>query len=66
MEKIENEPAASDNSENTNSNHWVWLHLSSHLIYFVLNQCVSFPDVVMALHNAVREMFFNKNIKIKF
>lgn len=29
---------------------WLWLHLSSQLIYFVLFQCATFPNIVNALH----------------
>lgn len=35
------------------SSHWLWLHLSSQLIYFVLFQFASFPTIVMALHEKV-------------
>uniref|UniRef100_A0A7G3ABS6 Mediator of RNA polymerase II transcription subunit 23 n=1 Tax=Lutzomyia longipalpis TaxID=7200 RepID=A0A7G3ABS6_LUTLO len=30
---------------------WLWLHLSSQLIYFVLFQFANFPTIVMALHD---------------
>ncbi|GAB0092218.1 Mediator of RNA polymerase II transcription subunit 23 [Sergentomyia squamirostris] len=37
--------------ESMNSVHWLWLHLSSQLIYFVLFQFANFPTIVMALHD---------------
>uniref|UniRef100_A0A1B6D9V1 Mediator of RNA polymerase II transcription subunit 23 n=1 Tax=Clastoptera arizonana TaxID=38151 RepID=A0A1B6D9V1_9HEMI len=61
MERSEVEStSASSGSEGddiTNS-HWLWLHLSSHLIYFVLLQFAAFPNIVMSLHNklAVRDL----------
>lgn len=33
---------------------WIWLHLSTQLIYFVLFQFVSFPHVTMTLYKKVR------------
>lgn len=30
---------------------WYWLHLSSQLIYFVLFQCATFPNIVNELHD---------------
>jgi len=41
------------NDEIPNSTHWLWLHLSSQLIYFVLFQFANFPNIVMALHDKV-------------
>ncbi|KAF4521375.1 hypothetical protein B566_EDAN006964 [Ephemera danica] len=40
------------------TSHWLWLHLSSQLIYFVLFQFASFPNIVIALHDklAVRDL----------
>ncbi|KAK6627240.1 Mediator of RNA polymerase II transcription subunit 23 [Polyplax serrata] len=38
-------------TETSDSSHWLWLHLSSQLIYFVLFQFASFPNIVMALHD---------------
>lgn len=52
MERSENENFSSDSEEITNT-HWLWLHLSSQLIYFVLFQFATFPNIVMALHNKV-------------
>lgn len=40
-------------TETGDSSHWLWLHLSSQLIYFVLFQFASFPNIVMALHDKV-------------
>lgn len=36
--------------ETQNSSHWLWLHLSSQLIYFVLFQFATFPNIVRALY----------------
>jgi len=33
--------------------HWLWLHLSSQVIYFVLFQFAPFPNIVLALHDKV-------------
>nr|CAD7449452.1 unnamed protein product [Timema bartmani] len=46
MERSETEA----DSEDVTNSHWLWLHLSSQLIYFVLFQFASFPNIVMALH----------------
>jgi mediator of RNA polymerase II transcription subunit 23 len=61
MERSEGEVAIVETSpteENTagvaSTSHWLWLHLSSQLIYFVLFQFASFPNIVMALHDKVR------------
>lgn len=45
----------SGTNENTDTNstvssYWMWLHLSSQLIYFILFQFVCFSNVVMAIH----------------
>lgn len=37
-----------------NATQGLWLHLSSQLIYFVLFQFASFPNIVMALHNRLQ------------
>ncbi|KAJ4431363.1 Mediator of RNA polymerase II transcription subunit 23 [Periplaneta americana] len=47
MERSETEADTDDIS----NSHWLWLHLSSQLIYFVLFQFASFPNIVMALHD---------------
>ncbi|GFG29793.1 hypothetical protein Cfor_03295 [Coptotermes formosanus] len=47
MERSETE---AETDEISNS-HWLWLHLSSQLIYFVLFQFATFPNIVMALHD---------------
>ncbi|XP_063241500.1 mediator of RNA polymerase II transcription subunit 23 [Bacillus rossius redtenbacheri] len=47
MERSETEADADD----AGASHWLWLHLSSQLIYFVLFQFASFPNIVMALHD---------------
>lgn len=39
--------------EQISLNEWVWLHLSSQLIYFVLFQFVSFMHIVLALYEKV-------------
>lgn len=33
--------------------HWLWVHISSQLIYFVLFQFASFPNIVQTLHDKV-------------
>lgn len=52
MERSEAETAPVEGEDMTNS-HWLWLHLSSQLIYFVLFQFATFPNIVMALHDKV-------------
>uniref|UniRef100_T1HR14 Mediator of RNA polymerase II transcription subunit 23 n=1 Tax=Rhodnius prolixus TaxID=13249 RepID=T1HR14_RHOPR len=44
-------PLSPSNNDDLTSTHWLWLHLSSQLIYFVLLQFASFPNIVMALHD---------------
>ena len=44
-------------TETGDSSHWLWLHLSSQLIYFVLFQFASFPNIVMALHDKVLNLY---------
>lgn len=53
MERSENDPLPAEGTDGTVANHWVWLHLSSQLIYFVLFQFASFPSLVMAIHDKV-------------
>lgn len=51
MERSEAEyNSCPDVVDENSSTHWLWLHLSSQLIYFVLFQFASFPNLVMALH----------------
>lgn len=50
MERSETEADTDDIS----NSHWFWLHLSSQLIYFVLFQFATFPNIVMALHDKVK------------
>ncbi|KAH0534921.1 mediator of RNA polymerase II transcription subunit 23 [Cotesia glomerata] len=51
MERSENDaPQPSEGIDGTVANHWVWLHLSSQLIYFILFQFACFPSIVMAIH----------------
>lgn len=52
MERSENEQPVGEGVDTT-STHWLWLHLSSQLIYFVLFQFASFPNIVNALHDKV-------------
>jgi len=58
MERSETEADTDDIS----NSHWLWLHLSSQLIYFVLFQFATFPNIVMALHDKVN---FLHSISIK-
>lgn len=52
MERSELEPAATaDTDESLSPIHWLWMHISSQLIYFVLFQFASFPNIVVALHD---------------
>lgn len=39
---------------------WFWLHLSSQLIYFVLFQCATFPNIVNELHEKLSTMNLRK------
>jgi mediator of RNA polymerase II transcription subunit 23 len=39
---------------------WFWLHLSSQLIYFVLFQCATFPNIVNELHEKLTLMNLRK------
>lgn len=48
MERVESK-GITDQDEN----HWMWLHLSCQLIYFVLFQFAVFPNIVNALHEKV-------------
>lgn len=51
MERSENETLPAEGMDGTVANHWVWLHLSSQLIYFILFQFACFPSIVMAIHD---------------
>lgn len=42
-----------DNTCTSSQTHWLWLHLSSQLIYFVLFQFANFSSVVTALYDKV-------------
>lgn len=68
MERSEGEGASpeagsppQDEANMAATSHWLWLHLSSQLIYFVLFQFASFPNIVIALHDKV-----NTNTLTKF
>jgi len=50
MEKSEKEAAKGADPE---ENHWLWLHISSQLIYFILFQFAVFPNIVNSLHEKV-------------
>ncbi|KAG5667969.1 hypothetical protein PVAND_015928 [Polypedilum vanderplanki] len=54
MEKSEqesgNDTKSDPNDSTPNHKEWLWLHLSSQLIYFVLFQCATFPNIVNELH----------------
>ncbi|XP_050057825.1 mediator of RNA polymerase II transcription subunit 23-like [Aphis gossypii] len=47
MEKSDKEVTEGTDPE---ENHWLWLHISSQLIYFILFQFSVFPNIVNALH----------------
>ncbi|KAH0954985.1 hypothetical protein HN011_002731 [Eciton burchellii] len=51
MERSENETIPAEGTDGIVANHWVWLHLSSQLIYFILFQFACFPSIVMAIHD---------------
>lgn len=53
MERSENDPLPSESTEGTAANHYVWLHLSSQLIYFVLFQFAFFSEFCTAIHDRV-------------
>lgn len=54
MERSEKEPLDNgENDETFSSIHWLWVHISSQLIYFVLLQFASFPNIVTTLHDRV-------------
>ena len=60
MERTENESDLNDINENEyNPTLFLWQHLSSHLIYFVLFHHASFPSMVQSLHDKL----VNKNLK---
>jgi len=50
MEKTDKEVTEGTDPEET---HWLWLHISSQLIYFVLFQFSVFPNIVNALYEKV-------------
>lgn len=59
-EKQDPSEIKSDPNDSTPSHtQWLWLHLSSQLIYFVLFQCAAFPNIVNALHDKLA----NTNLK---
>lgn len=65
MERSEQEPTANElkadpNDSTPTHNQWLWLHLSSQLIYFVLFQCAAFPNIVNALHEKLATMNLRK------
>ncbi|XP_037947513.1 mediator of RNA polymerase II transcription subunit 23-like [Teleopsis dalmanni] len=65
MEMTESSESSSASSssapeEQISDNEWVWLHLSSQLIYFVLFQFVSFMQIVLALYEKLSKMELRK------
>lgn len=59
MERSEQEPPKINDSDDAQSSiHWLWVHISSQLIYFVLFQFASFPNIVTTLHEKVRFVFY--------
>lgn len=50
---VQNSPSNTVTEEHTSSKEWIWLHVSSQLIYFVLFQFVSFMHIVLSLHEKV-------------
>lgn len=56
MERTEEEPLrTNDNDDTFTSIHWLWAHISSQLIYFVLLQYARFPNIVSTLYEKVKE-----------
>lgn len=54
MERSEQEVVKNGDSDDNFSNiHWLWVHISSQLIYFVLLQFANFPNIVTTLHDMV-------------
>lgn len=54
MERAELESEQDSKKDDAQSPmHWLWVHISSQLIYFVLFQLASFPNMVSALHSKV-------------
>lgn len=54
MERSEQEQVpATDRDDIFSTIHWLWVHISSQLIYFVLFQFASFPNIVQTLHDKV-------------
>lgn len=71
MERTEEEPPKpNDNGEDSfTSIHWLWAHISSQLIYFVLLQYASFPNIVSTLHEKVgfgQSPMIKKQLEITF
>jgi len=65
MERSEQDSNAGDQKTDVNDStpthtQWLWLHLSSQLIYFVLFQCATFPNIVNALHEKLSTMNLRK------
>lgn len=60
MERSELETVqGGDVDESQSSTHWLWVHISSQLIYFVLFQFASFPNIVVSLHDKVNSTAFS-------
>lgn len=54
MERSEADPIQTTDADEAQSpTHWLWVHISSQLIYFVLFQFASFPNIVVSLHDKV-------------
>ena len=49
------ETGSDSDNEDGGSNQLLWQHLSSQVIFFVLFQFASFPHMVMALYDKVRQ-----------
>jgi mediator of RNA polymerase II transcription subunit 23 len=65
MERSEQEMSSTDlkadpNDSTPTHGQWLWLHLSSQLIYFVLFQCAAFPNIVNALSLKLATMNLRK------
>lgn len=61
MERAENPPESeTDSAEELGVSHWLWHHLSSQIIYFVLFQFASFSHLVTLLHEKLAERKLRK------
>lgn len=58
QQEEESEEDKREKEGNFSTIHWLWVHISSQLIYFVLFQFASFPNIVQTLHDKVSSHIF--------